>query len=63
MRPAIEWSWPDTDLVYDADHDTYYLQQYKLNGSGDTRESTMYPTIADGIAAYHDKTSAWADWH
>ena len=63
MKPAVEWSWANTDLVYDADHNTYYLQEYRPDGSGDTRESTMYATIASAIDDYWKKTAAWGDWH
>ncbi len=63
MRPAVEWSWGDTDLLYDADRSTYYLQQYGQDEGYVTRESTMYPRIVDAINAYWEKTAAWGEWH
>ncbi len=63
MRPAVEWSWPKTDLVYSPDNNTYYLQEYKLDGSGSTREATGYVTLQDAVEAYHGGSPAYGDWH
>ena len=50
------------DLIDSPDDNGHYIQEYKMDGKGTSRNSIIYPTSRDAWTAYRDNTVKYKEW-
>ena len=50
------------DLIHSPEQNGCYIQEYKMDGSGRSRTSTIYPNAKDAMLAYTANTAIYGKW-